>query len=49
MSVTLGHRDPGVAFLAELAMLPAETEARRSTFADQWGELSGRIISSGEQ
>jgi hypothetical protein len=31
VSVTLGHREPGEAFLAELATLVAETEARRST------------------
>jgi hypothetical protein len=30
-SITLGHREPGEAFLAELATLVAETEARRST------------------
>lgn len=31
VSLTLGHREPGEAFLAELATLVAETEARRST------------------
>jgi hypothetical protein len=30
VSVTLGHRDPGEAFLAELATLVAETEAKGS-------------------
>ncbi len=31
VSVTLGHRDAGEAFLAELATLVAETEEKRST------------------
>ena len=31
VSVTLGHRDPGEAFLAELATLVGAAEARRST------------------
>ncbi|MGD9509708.1 MAG: hypothetical protein AB7I59_03255 [Geminicoccaceae bacterium] len=31
VSVTLGHRDPGEAFLAELTTLVAETEAKGST------------------
>ena len=31
VSVTLGHRNPGEAFLAELATLVAETEAKGST------------------
>ena len=31
VSITLGHRDPGEAFLAELATLVAETEAKGST------------------
>ena len=30
VSITLGHRDPGEAFLAELATLVAETEANGS-------------------
>jgi hypothetical protein len=30
VSITLGHRDPGEAFLAELATLVAEAEATRS-------------------
>jgi hypothetical protein len=30
VSVTLGHRDPGEAFLAELATLAVATEATRS-------------------
>jgi hypothetical protein len=41
MRATLGHRDPGEAFLAELATLVAEAEARRSTLADHWRERSG--------
>jgi hypothetical protein len=31
VSITLGHRHPGEAFLAELATVVAETEARRLT------------------
>jgi len=36
VSVTLGHCDPGEAFLAELATLVAGTEARRSTPSTAW-------------
>ena len=36
VSITLGHRDPGEAFLAELEALVAETEAECSTASTAW-------------
>ena len=38
VSVMLGHRDPGGAFLAELATLVAETEAARAASTSTVGD-----------
>jgi len=35
VSITLGHRDPGEAFLAELATLVGEVEATAKTFVSK--------------